>query len=132
MTLVSENQVDLFKPWSTFSESLSSSEDQVKYRPVGNAVLPAINVSETSTLFILEVAAPGMERQCFAVRSEDGVLHIEFKRQEQIGGELKHYTRKEYSYSAFSRSFKIPKHVALEDIDILCANGILSITIPKY
>lgn len=66
--------------------------------------MPAVNVKETEKAFEIEVAAPGLSKKDFKITAENGVLNIssekEKKEQEENG-----YTRREFSYSSFSRSF---------------------------
>jgi HSP20 family protein len=98
----------------------------------GNAMLPAVNVSETDEAFVLEVAAPGMERKDFDVEVDKNVLNIRFKKEETKDTEEKNYTRKEYSYNAFARSFRLPENAKLEAVDATYNNGVLEISVPKF
>ena len=41
------------------------------------------------------------------------------------------YTRKEYSYSSFSRSFSLPEDVRQDAIDARYENGVLNILLPR-
>lgn len=99
-----------------------------------SATLPAVNVRETNDDFILEVAAPGMKREEFKVELDNNVLtissHHEEKQEEY--NESRNYTRREFNYQAFQRSFTLPENkVEGEKISARYVDGILHITVPK-
>ena len=99
---------------------------------------PAINVIESDTKYMLELAAPGMCKDDFKVHlNKDGNLVIEMEKtdceckdKEKEKKECK-YLRKEFSYSKFSQTLLLPDNADRENIDAHVANGILKITIPK-
>jgi HSP20 family protein len=96
--------------------------------------LPAVNVRETNDDFRIEVAAPGMKRDDFKVELDNNVLTISSQREEK-GEESKKdgsYTRREFIYQAFQRSFTLPENkVEGDEIAAAYVDGILQITIPK-
>ena len=98
-----------------------------------NTTIPAVNIKETAESFEVEMAAPGMQKEDFKVELEDNNLTIssEFQNQNDVkDGER--YTRREFSYQSFQRSFMLPKNVV--DIDLINAkyeNGVLRLLIPK-
>jgi HSP20 family protein len=79
----------------------------------------------------LELAAPGMDKKDFKVNVENGTLTISAEKKEESKEEKKNYTRREYSYSSFSRSFRLPENCTAEKIDAKYDNGILRVTLPK-
>lgn len=93
---------------------------------------PAVNVKETNDDFMIEVAAPGLDKKDFKVDIDNNMLTIssekEFKNEEQDQGR---YMRREFSYTSFSRSFSLPDAVDAEKIKAQHKDGILMITIPK-
>ncbi len=96
--------------------------------------VPAVNVRETTEAFELEVAAPGMRKQDFKVELDNNMLLIsaenEVKREEQ--DEKKNYSRREFSYQSFMRSFSLPERLVQGDqITAKYHDGILHITVPK-
>lgn len=97
-----------------------------------NSTLPAVNVRETENDFLIEVAAPGMKRDDFKVRYDNGRLHISSeKKEEKKEGDDK-YTRREFSYQSFQRSFAVPENMINGDkIEAKYHEGILQIFIPK-
>ena len=98
-----------------------------------NSTLPAVNVRENSNEFKIEVAAPGMKKENFHVDYENGRLTIssELKneREEKQGDK---FTRREFSYQSFQRSFTVAENIVEpENIAAKYNNGILHITLPK-
>ncbi len=98
-----------------------------------NSTLPAVNILENDNEYRIEVAAPGMKKEDFRVDFENDRLTVssEFNEKKSNGND-ENYTRKEYSYQSFQRSFTIPEN--LVDGDMINAKynqGILMITLPK-
>lgn len=98
----------------------------------GNS-LPAVNVRETTDSFEVEMAAPGMSKKDFRIEMDNDLLTIySEKQQENEVKEGERYTKKEFSYQSFQRSFQLPKDVIDEDkIQAKYEDGILSLRIPK-
>jgi len=93
--------------------------------------LPAVNIHENEKEFKIEMAAPGLERKDFKVEVKDGMLCISSEKEAKIKEEKKNYTRREYSYNSFSRSFTLPDNSLPEKISAKYENGVLNITLPK-
>lgn len=96
--------------------------------------VPAVNVKETNDSYELEVAAPGMSKQDFKVELDNNLLVIsaekEHKHEDQNdqGG----YTRREFNYQSFVRTFSLPERLVQGDqISARYHDGILHITVPK-
>ncbi|HYG18774.1 MAG TPA: Hsp20/alpha crystallin family protein [Ohtaekwangia sp.] len=98
------------------------------------ATLPAVNVRETNDDFQIEVAAPGMKRDDFKVELDNNVLTVSSQREDRQEEKdaQGNYTRREFSYQAFQRSFSLPtEKVEGDNIVARYADGILHITVPK-
>jgi len=93
--------------------------------------VPSVNITENEKEFKIEMAAPGLERNDFKVEVEDGVLCISSEKEKESKEEKKNYTRREYSYNSFSRSFTLPDNSSPDKIDAKYENGVLNITLPK-
>jgi HSP20 family protein len=93
--------------------------------------VPAVNVSEDDKLFAVELAAPGMTRDDFHVSIERNMLIIRSEKEEEKEEVEKTWTRKEYNYNAFERSFWMPENVLPEKISATYKEGILKVVIPK-
>lgn len=97
-----------------------------------NTTLPAVNVKETDDMFEIEVAAPGMKKDDFKIDLDNNRLTISSEKKEEKADENENYTRKEFSYQSFSRSFTIPEAVVDgEKISAKYADGVLNIHLPK-
>ena len=95
--------------------------------------LPAVNIKENAGNFLVEMAAPGMEKKDFKIELDGHTLSISSEKQnetEQTEEEI--YKRKEFNYQSFSRTFHLPKNVVDSDkIKAQYENGILKLEIPK-
>ncbi|PWJ41114.1 Hsp20/alpha crystallin family protein [Sediminitomix flava] len=89
---------------------------------------PAVNIKESETGFTLEIAAPGLEKEDFNIKVEENTLQVSTEKKEEA--DVKFY-RKEFSYDAFKRSFKLPRNVDTEQISASYINGILTLELPK-
>ena len=98
-----------------------------------NTSIPAVNIKETAENYEVEVAAPGMTKKDFKVELDGNALTISSERSHQKEErEDERYSRKEFSYQSFQRSFNLQKNVV--DIDRIQAkyeNGLLLLLIPK-
>ena len=97
-----------------------------------NKTVPAVNIKETDDSYELELFAPGNKKHDFNIDLDEGLLTIsaEFQSESQ-SEELGKYTRKEFSYASFRRSFSLPDTVKEEDIKASYEDGILKIKLPK-
>ncbi|SKC83517.1 Hsp20/alpha crystallin family protein [Ohtaekwangia koreensis] len=93
--------------------------------------IPTANVTETSKEFKLELAAPGLERKDFNVEVENHVLRISAEKEEEKKEKNGEYSRREYSFNSFIRSFSLPDNVKEGSIDAKYENGVLKVSIPK-
>jgi HSP20 family protein len=93
--------------------------------------IPSVNVSETANDYTLEVMAPGLSRKDFKLAIENSNLIVSSEKEEQSEEKEKHYTRKEYSYNAFKRSFTLPDSVNKDAVKANYKDGILTITLEK-
>lgn len=92
---------------------------------------PAVNVKETETEFQIEMAVPGKSKEDFKIDVHDKLLTISSENRQSKEEKEDNYTRREFSYSSFRRSFKLPE---LADEDRCVANytdGILKVSVPK-
>lgn len=98
-----------------------------------NTTIPAVNIKETADNYEVEVAAPGMTKKDFRVELDGNNLTISSERSNQKEeNEEERYSRKEFSYQSFQRTFTLHKDVV--DIDKIQAkyeNGLLHLIIPK-
>lgn len=96
--------------------------------------LPAVNIKETTENFLIEMAAPGMSKSDFKVELEGSLLTITSEKRSSQEEEMEDekYTRKEFSYETFQRTFNLPREVVDTDkIDAKYKDGVLQLVIPK-
>ncbi|MGZ5190238.1 MAG: Hsp20/alpha crystallin family protein [Flavisolibacter sp.] len=114
---------DLFKPWNEWFDNGGALG-----RPT---TLPAVNVSEDKNNYFLSLAAPGLIKEDFNVDIEGNMLTISSEKEENKEVKDEKFTRKEYSFSSFSRSFSLPEDVKQDAIDANYENGVLKIKLPR-
>lgn len=102
----------------------------VRYQKPATQV-PAVNVKEDETAYYLHMAAPGLKKENFNLSLELNKLTISFKQEENTEEQASAYTRQEFSFQSFERSFRLPKNVNTEGIAATYTDGILNVTLPK-
>ena len=97
-----------------------------------NTTLPSVNIKESLDAFEVEVAAPGFEKTDFSIEQDNDILTVSSEKKiEKETKDNEQFTKKEFSYQSFSRSFTLPVTVESEKITAKYENGILKIVIPK-
>jgi len=98
-----------------------------------NTTVPAVNIRETADNYDVEVAAPGMTKDDFKVELDGNTLVISSEKKDQRQQkEGERYTRQEFSYQSFQRSFQLHKDVVdIDKIEAKYENGVLHLMIPK-
>jgi HSP20 family protein len=113
---------DFFKSWNEWFE------DGV-FGPKMN--VPAVNITEEKDEYQVTLAAPGLKKEDFKIDVDGNMLTISSEKEETKDEKDKKFTRKEYSYSSFSRSFTLPDEINREKIDAKYEEGILKISLPR-
>lgn len=94
--------------------------------------LPAVNISEDSDQYKVEVNAPGFSKEDFKIHIENNTLTISVEKKMENVEKVEKFTRKEFEYRSFERSFKLPKdHVNETNISANYESGILKLGLPK-
>lgn len=93
--------------------------------------MPSANITESEKEYLIELAAPGLTKKDFKVENNNGVLTISAEKKEEKKESEGGYTRREYSYNSFSRSFTLPENSKADHIDAKYEDGILKLTVPK-
>jgi HSP20 family protein len=130
MTLVKHNNGLVPSLWEDLFES-----DFFKKPTVAQAGLsvPAVNIKETPEEYIIEMAAAGMKKNDFNINLDRNIITISSEKSVENVEENKdeNYTRKEFSYESFERSFVLPEAANREDIKAKYKDGVLEVIIPK-
>lgn len=92
---------------------------------------PSANIIENEKDFLIELAVAGMNKKDFKINVEDDILSISVDRIESDEQVEKNYTRREFRYDGFSRSFSLPDNINQDEIKADYKNGVLNITLPK-
>jgi len=100
--------------------------------------VPATNIIENENAFLIELSAPGFNKTDIKVEVENDTLvisaeHKEEKKEAVPAGrqEKSNYTRKEFNYGSFKRSFTLPETINTEGLEAKYEDGILKLTLPK-
>lgn len=96
--------------------------------------MPSVNVKETETNYEIEMAVPGLKKEDFKINIDRNILTIssESQTENEERDEKKNYTRREFNYQSFTRSFTMPSDIVdVEHIEAKYENGILKLAVPK-
>jgi HSP20 family protein len=93
--------------------------------------VPAVNISETKDEYKVTLAAPGLKKEDFHIHIDRNLLSISAEREDKKEEKENDYTRREYNFSSFSRTFNLPEGVNAEKIEASYHEGILKMTLPK-
>lgn len=114
---------DFFRPWTDLFDT-----GGWNVRPMN---VPAVNITEQPNEYLLSLAAPGMKKEDFKIDVDGNMLTISSEKEENKEEKNKKFTRKEYSYSSFSRCFSLPEEIKQEKIDAKYEDGVLKIILPR-
>lgn len=116
---------NFFGSFPSFFEDAFSGKDYASF-------VPSVNIAENEKEWKLEVSAPGFSKEDFKINLEKEVLTISAEHKAEVNKDEKNYTRREFSYGSFTRSFRIKDNtVDVEKIAAAYENGILHISLPK-
>ena len=93
--------------------------------------VPAVNIIENENKFDIEFAVPGFTKSDFSINLENDLLTVKSEKEDNSEENNSNYTRKEFRFSSFQRSFTLPDSADGEKIKAEYKDGILSIEIPK-
>lgn len=131
MTLVKFNngQRNAVNPWfndvfdTLFNDSVLNDRFVTK--------TPAVNIAETENEFHIELAAPGLKKEDFKINLDKNILSVSAERKVENVEEGKKYSKREYSYSSFVRSFTLPEVADQAKIEAEYTDGILKLNVAK-
>jgi HSP20 family protein len=114
---------DFFKPFSEWFRDGG--------RLARMLTVPSVNITESENSYRVALAAPGLKKEDFQITLDGKVLTISSEKEQTREPATEKYSRREYSYSSFSRSFTLPEDVQAERIEARYTDGVLAITLPK-
>lgn len=94
---------------------------------------PAVNIIKTDKAYTLEIAVPGLSKSDIDINVKDDALIISSIEKETKEGEEHEtvYSKREFNYASFKRTFTLPENIEHESIKANFKNGLLIITLPK-
>lgn len=93
--------------------------------------LPKVNIKEEPDAFVVEMAVPGLKKSDFNIDIDNKILSISAELQEDNEKKEEGYTRREFGYSSFKRTFTLPETVNDDKIEAKYNEGILFVRLPK-
>ena len=114
---------DFFKPWNEWFDN-----GGLRGRAMN---VPAVNITEHKDEYQVSLAEPGLKKDDFKIDVDGNMLTISSEKEENKEEIDKRFTRKEYSYSSFSRSFTLPEEINKEKIEAKYEDGVLRISMPR-
>ncbi len=122
-----------FPIWSDWIDNLFSSDLPSVFSSNFNTgmTLPKVNIRETADAFWVDMAVPGMKKSDFHIDLENQLLSISTELKQEEEGQEDNYTRREFGYSSFKRTFTLPESVDDSKINASYNDGILNIHLPK-
>lgn len=113
---------DFFKPWNEWFDN-----GGIWGRTMN---VPAVNITENKDEYLVSLAVPGMKKDDFKIDLDGNLLTISSEKEESKEEKDKKFTRKEYSFTSFSRCFTLPEAINREKIDATYEEGVLKISLP--
>lgn len=92
---------------------------------------PAVNIKETDDSFELSLAAPGLKKDDFKINLHNRNLTISSEVKSENEVETENYSRREFNFSSFTRSFFLPKSANDDSVEASYEDGILKVSIAK-
>ena len=123
--------MNLIRKQNPFFPSLVDELFNQERRVRTSSTTPAVNIIEKDIQFLIELAAPGNKKEDFEIEIEDGILSISSSNKEDNTSEKETFTRQEFSYNSFRRSFTIPESVDVSSIEATYNEGVLLIKLLK-
>lgn len=134
MTLIRKHESSLPSIWnnlfenSLFTHPLSGHSE---------FTVPPVNISENRTGYLVELAAPGLSKEDFKINLDKNIMTISAEQTTSTEEDTENkkedvqYSKREFGYQSFSRSFTLPNSANLEGISAGYENGVLKVTIAK-
>ncbi len=132
LTRTNPNRSSNLPMWSLIDDIFNRELPSIFSQNFNNGIsLPKVNIKETADAYFVEMAAPGLKKSDFHIDLDNQVLSISTEAEEKNEERDDNYTRQEFGYSSFKRSFTLPETVDDGKIKANYNEGILSIHLPK-
>lgn len=132
-TLSNRNSNVNFPTWSNWLDDIFNTDLPSVFTSNFNTgiTLPKVNIKETADDYMVEMAVPGLKKSDFHIDLDNQVLSISTETKSENEKEEENYTRREFGYSSFKRTFSLPETVDEDKIQAGYTDGILKIQLPK-
>lgn len=122
-----------FPTWSSWVDEVFNRDLPSVFNSNFNAglTLPKVNIRETKDAYFVDMAVPGLKKSDFNIELDNQLLSISTEIQENQESEGEDFTRREFGYSSFKRSFSLPETVKEDTIKAEYKDGVLRIHLPK-
>jgi HSP20 family protein len=134
MTLIRKHESSLPSIWNNLFESSLFSHPLNGH---SEFTVPPVNLSESKDGYLVELAAPGLKKEDFRINLEKNLMTISAEQTKSTEEattnkeEQTKYSKREFSYNSFRRSFTLPSAANLEGINASYENGVLKVSIAK-
>ena len=112
---------------SIFDELIFNNERN----PLHKTFTPSVNIKEDEAAFTMEFSLPGYLKEDIDIKVENEMLTVSSEKKHEVEETEENFTRKEFSFASFKRSFTLPEIVDVENIEAKAENGILTVVLPK-
>ncbi|CAH2060141.1 unnamed protein product [Thlaspi arvense] len=118
--------LDVWDPFKEFSSSSSLSREN-------SAIVNArVDWRETPEAHVFKADLPGLKKEEVKVEiEEDSVLKISGERHVEKEDKNDTWHRVERSSGQFTRKFRLPENVKMDQVKATMENGVLTVTVPK-
>ena len=134
MTLVTLNNRPMQKSFNNLMDDLFATIPSILrddfVTPPFRSFTP-VNVKETENDYVLEVVAPGFQKDDFKINLDNNTLTISADKKEETENNNEKFIRKEFKQQSFSRSFTIDEKTDAENISAKYVNGVLTLNLAK-
>lgn len=125
MTLVKMNNRNMNRNFTDLFDEFFNMHKPITY------MNPAVNITENDEAFQLSVYAPGLKKESFNIKVEDGNLNISYDHKDEQKTSTEKSVRTEFIHKSFKRSFHIADIVDSDQISAQYVDGVLNINLPK-
>lgn len=128
MTLIRKHESSLPSIWNNLFETSLFSHPLNGH---SEFTVPPVNISESDNGYLVELAVPGLNKEDFKINLDRNVMTVSAEKSNEETEEKTNYSKREFSYQSFSRSFTLPSAANLEGISASYQDGVLKVNIAK-
>ena len=134
MTLVKFQNKPASKTFNNFMDDFFATVPSIfrdDFASQGFRSIAPVNVKETESEYVLEVVAPGFQKEDFKINLDNNTLTVSVEMKKETEQTSEKFVRKEYKLQSFSRSFTIDENIDAETISAKYVNGVLTLNLAK-